>query len=123
VQHEADIGFDRPAGIDRDLAAGAIGFLSELLQQLRQRLVLDRPVDDKAEGAAAVMLHDQDDRVIEARIVHPRRRDQELARPHGRLIASAVGGYRRRDPSDGHERRQARNCRADRPHAFLASPC
>jgi hypothetical protein len=69
------------------------------------------------------MLHDEDDRVMETRIAHLRRGDQERARPRGGGIAIVRGGCRGRDPSNGDERRQARNCRADRPHAFLASPC
>jgi hypothetical protein len=58
--------------------------LPDRREQGGERTLARRHVDDDAERALAIMPHDQDDRMVEARIAHVGRRDQQL--PGKRLV-------------------------------------
>src|SRR6266581_4795720 len=74
VNDEAELGLHRAACEQTDRAVHRRSLLSERLQQLRQRPLGGRPVDDQHEGAVLVVARNQDHAALEARIAHRGRR-------------------------------------------------
>jgi hypothetical protein len=103
VEHESELRLDRAAREDAHAAGDAGRRLTQHLQEACKRTLLERSVNDDAHGPVAVVQHEQDNGLVEARIAHVRRGDQELA-----CERRALGSSRQRGQCCAQERRQYR---------------
>jgi len=78
VEDKADVRLHWAPGEDANRSRNARVILAERLEEPRQRPISDRPIDDDAERAIAIMPHHQDHRLQKARIAHGGRSDQKL---------------------------------------------
>src|SRR5262245_6632983 len=76
MDHEAAIGLDWTAGEKAHVPYCPIRLLAERLEQRRERALLQGAIDDDAHGTAAIVPHEHDDGLIEARVAHAGRSNQ-----------------------------------------------
>ncbi len=120
VHHKAEFGLHWAALKHHQAALDPGGPIAGRFQKAFDRALFERAIDDDAKGAALVLTHHQDHRVIEARVAHGRRRDQELPderAPDGR---AGVGRLRRRRAEQGGC--DQHTCSGDRQRARLREP-
>ncbi len=83
-QHDRRLGLHRAAPVDRQLGSTRVGQVRKGLAQRH----LARLIDHDAYRPFTVMLDEQDDRLREARIAHPRRGVEQSPSAHLRRIAA-----------------------------------
>jgi hypothetical protein len=80
MDNEANIRLDWSTGKDAYLTRSRHVLGAERLEKACQRAFFQWQIDSNADRAFLVVLHNQNDSVIKARIANCRRRDQKLTR-------------------------------------------
>jgi hypothetical protein len=88
----------------RTFPAAPSAFSPERLQQRRQRAPLQGPIDDDAHGSGPIVPHEHDNGLVEARVAHAGRSDEELTGERGAL-RQRRGRRQRRGQEQRHDRR------------------